>query len=121
MRFTPNVIEKHQHARMNESQQFVHRTRFGIPKSLIQKARDAGLALLYRPANTTSKLHYNTTSRYQTDGEWPSIILIFYDGTDFELRPLFFAYEDREQMVLLLVETNYGKIMEINSGKTFLL
>ena len=121
MRFTPNLIEKHQHTRMSESQQFVHRTRFGIPESLIQKARDAGLALLYRPANSKSKLHYNTTSRYQTDREWPSIILIFYDGTDFELHPLFFAYEDKEQMVLLMVETSYGKIMEINYGKIFLL
>ena len=48
---------------------------------------------------------YYTTSRYHTDGEWWSIILSFSDGTDFELRPLFFAYEDREQIVLLLVET----------------
>ena len=48
---------------------------------------------------------YYTTSRYHIDGEWWSIILSFSDGTDFELRPLFFAYEDREQIVLLLVET----------------
>ena len=32
-------------------------------------------------------------------------MLSFSDGTDFELCPLFFAYEDREQIVLLLVET----------------
>ena len=70
-----------------------------------QVERDAGLTLLHRPANTKSILHYDTTSRCQIDGEWPSIILSFSDGTDFELRPLFFAYEDREQIVLLLVET----------------
>ena len=39
------------------------------------------------------------------DGEWLSIMLSCSDGTGFELRPLFFAYEDREQIVLLLVET----------------
>ena len=68
-----------------------------------QVERDAGLALLHRPANTKSILHYNTTSRCHIDGEWPSIILSFSDGTDLELRPLFFAYEDREQIILLLV------------------
>ena len=70
-----------------------------------QVERDAGLALLHRPANTKSILHYNTISRCHIDGEWPSIILSFSDGTDLELCPLFFAYEDREQIILLLVET----------------
>ena len=69
-----------------------------------QVERDAGLTLLHRPANTKSMLHYDTTSRCQIDGEWPSIILSFSDGTDFELRPLFSANEDREQIVLLIVE-----------------
>ena len=67
--------------------------------------RDAGLALLHRPGNTKSILHHGTTSHCQSDGEWPSITLSFSDGTDFELRSLFFTYKDREQIVLLLVET----------------
>ena len=48
---------------------------------------------------------YDTTSHCHIDGEWLSIILSFSDGTDFELHPLFSTYEDREQIVLLLVET----------------
>ena len=67
--------------------------------------RDARLALLHRPANTKNALHYDTMSRCQIDGEWLSIILSFSDETDFELHPLFFTYEDRDQIVLLLVET----------------
>ena len=70
-----------------------------------QVERDAGLALLHRPDNTKSILCYDTPSHCQIDGEWLSIILSFSDGTDFVLCPLFFAYEDREQTVLLLVET----------------
>ena len=70
-----------------------------------QVERDAGLALLNKPNDVKTTLHYDTTSRCHIDGEWPSIILNFSDGRDFELRPIFFAYEDREQIVLLLVET----------------
>ena len=70
-----------------------------------QVERDAGLALLNKQDNVKSTLHYDTTSRCHIDGEWPSIILSFSDGRDFELRPIFFAYEDREQIALLIVET----------------
>ena len=48
-----------------------------------QVERDPGLALLHRPDNTKSTLHYDTTSHCQIDGEWLSIILSFFDGTDF--------------------------------------
>ena len=57
-----------------------------------QVERDAGLALLHKPANTKSILHFDTTSCCPFDGEWLLIILSFSDGTDFELHPLFFAY-----------------------------
>ena len=70
-----------------------------------QVERDAGLALMNKPEDIKSILHYDTTSRSCIDGGWPSIILNFSDGRDFVLRPVFFAYEDREQIVLLLVET----------------
>ena len=70
-----------------------------------QVERDAGLALLNKQNDVKSTLHYDTTSRCHIDGEWPSIILSFSDGRDFELRPIFFAYEDREQIALLVVET----------------
>ena len=50
-------------------------------------------------------LHYDTTFRNSIDGEWPAIILSFSDGRDFSLRPIFFAYEDRNQITQLLIET----------------
>ena len=34
-----------------------------------QVERDTGLALLLKPANTKSILHYDNTSRCQVDGE----------------------------------------------------
>ena len=61
--------------------------------------------MLDRPPNTKGILHYDTTSHCQINGEWPSTILSFSAGTDFELCSLFFACEDREQVVLLLVKT----------------
>ena len=39
------------------------------------------------------------------DGEWPSLILSLTDGLEYQLRPLFFAYKDRQQIYDLFVET----------------
>ena len=67
--------------------------------------RDAALALLAKVGPVKATLHYDTTSRNSIDGEWPSIISRFSDASEFVLRPMFFAYEDREQIVELLTET----------------
>ena len=67
--------------------------------------RDASTALLNKRTEVKSTLHYDTTSRNAIDGEWPSIITNFYDGDEYVLRPIFFAYGDREQITELLVET----------------
>ena len=53
----------------------------------------------------TSALHYDTTTRNTNDGEWPAIIPYFSKGDEYVLRPLLFAYEDRNQIEELLVET----------------
>ena len=50
-----------------------------------QVERDAGLALLHKPADVKSILQYDTTLHCQIDGKWPSIILSVSNGTDFEL------------------------------------
>ena len=60
---------------------------------------------LYRKTSSKSFIHFDTISRSSIDGEWPSIILRFSDGEEFRLRHLFFAYEDREQITELFVET----------------
>ena len=66
-----------------------------------QVERDAALALLAKVGPVKATLHYDTTSRNSIDGEWPSIISRFSDASEFVLRPMFFAYEDREQIVEL--------------------
>ena len=61
------------------------------------------------PNTSASKsiFHFDTTSRNNIDGEWPSIILRFTDPIklEYRLRPLFFAYEDRDQITRLFCET----------------
>ena len=79
-----------------------------------QVERDAALALLDKTAELKSTMHYDTTSRNAIDGEWPSIILIFSDGVEYVLRPLFFAYEDCEQITELFVET-YSRLADAAS------
>ena len=70
-----------------------------------QVERNAALALLTKVSPVKSTLHYGTTSRNSIDSEWSSIILHFSDGREFVLRPMFFAYEDREQIIELLIES----------------
>ena len=70
-----------------------------------QAERDAANKLLMKEAEIKCTLHYDTTSRNKIDGEWPAIIFGFSSGEEFVLRPLFFAYEDRQQIADLLVET----------------
>ena len=65
---------------------------------------DAAVALLDKNETVKVTLHYDTTSRNSIDGEWPSLILHFSDGQNFHLRPLFYAYEDRNQITNLIVE-----------------
>ena len=62
-------------------------------------------ALYKEEDEVKSFVHFDTTSRSSTDGDWPSIILRTSNGEEFRLRPLFFAFEDRDQITDLLVET----------------
>ena len=70
-----------------------------------QAERDGAIALWSKDENVKSTLHYDTTTRNTIDGEWPAIILYFSNGDEYSLRPLFFAYEDRNQIAELFVET----------------
>ena len=67
--------------------------------------RNAAIALYQKPENVKRIMHYDTTSRSSIDGEWSSIILKLSSGQVYQLRPLFFAYEDREQITNLFIET----------------
>ena len=61
-------------------------------------------------SDTRCTLHFDTTGRSRVDGEWPELILNFLSDDKmkckmFRLRALFFAYEDRAQIIKLIVET----------------
>ena len=78
-------------------------------KALRQKII-AAKALHSKKDTTAVTLHFDTTSRSRIDGEWPSLILNFKDDNPLESRmiplpPLYFAYENREQVISLVVET----------------
>ena len=60
--------------------------------------------------DTRCTLHFDTTGRSRVDGEWPALILNFLSSVKdkcqmIRLRAMFFAYEDRDQIVKLIVET----------------
>ena len=66
--------------------------------------RQAAIALLTKPDDVKTTFHFDTTSRSTIDGEW-ALLLIFSDNRRFSLRPIYFAYEDRENIVSLISET----------------
>ena len=76
-------------------------------KALAQKI--AAKALFSKKETIKMALHYDATSRSFIDGDWPSLIFNF-KGKDplkcrmTSLRPLFFGYEDREQIISLTVD-----------------
>ena len=70
----------------------------------------AGKALATVEDGTRVTLHFDTTGRSRVEGEWPALILNFINEDKskchmYRLRALFFAYEDREQIIKLFVET----------------
>ena len=78
-------------------------------KALVQEI-DAANALRNKDKDTKVTLHYDTTSRSRIPGEWPGLILNFLNKNPslckmFTLRALTFAYEDRNQIAKLVLET----------------
>ena len=70
----------------------------------------AAKALFSKKETTKVTLHYSTTSRSHIDGYSPLLIFNFKNKDPLEcqiisLHPLFFAYEDREQTISLIVES----------------
>ena len=82
---------------------------FKHKKALAQEIA-AAHAVVKKSESTKITLHYDSTSRSRIDGEWPCLILNFLDPDPskcqmISLRPLFFAFEDRQQITLLITET----------------
>ena len=81
----------------------------------IQIEKEAATALYNMPDDVKSTLHFDSTQRSKIDGDWPCLILIFTNNLRFSLRPLFFAYEDGENIVRLIVETYIRLALTITS------
>ena len=74
----------------------------------IQHKKEAATALYQIQPDTKVTLHFDTMSCSKIDGDCPCLILIFFDKCWFPLRSIFFAYEDRAQIICLTLETyNY--------------
>ena len=71
----------------------------------VEQEQKAAIALYNKPDDVKTTFHYDTTSRSTIDGEWPALLLIFSNNQRFSLRPIFFSYEDRENITSLIVET----------------
>ena len=70
-----------------------------------QEEIHAAVELATKTVSENVTFHYDTTSRNAIDGEWPSLILNFSTGERFNLRPVYFAYEDKENISNLVKET----------------
>ena len=81
----------------------------------IQTEKEAATTLYNMPDDVKSTFHFGSTQRSKIDGKWPCLILIFTNNLRFSLRPLFFAYEDRENIVRLIVETYIRLALTITS------
>ena len=71
---------------------------------------EAANALINKKPTTNVALHFDTTTRSRREGDRPCLILNFcsHDPNEckmISLRPLFFAFEDRDQIMSLIVET----------------
>ena len=88
-----------------------------------QNETEAGVMLLNKNSVDKATVHFDTTSRSNIDGDWPTIILRFSNNisnTEFRLRPILFAYEDREQITKLFIESfnRFADAVSISETKT---
>ena len=71
----------------------------------LEQERKAVVSLQNKPSDVKTTLHFDTTTRSTIDGDWPAIILIFSNNQRYNLRPILFSYEDRENIARIIVET----------------
>ena len=84
--------------------------------------RAAAMALYHKQPGAKATWHYDTTSRSSIDGDWPSLIIVIKNGdqySEFKLHAIYFAFENRDQIINLFVEslTRLSIIVSIAEGK----
>ena len=67
------------------------------------------------PDDAKSTLHFDSTQKSKIDGDWPCLILIFKNNLRFSLTLLFFAYEDRENIARLIIQTYIRLALTVTS------
>ena len=108
MKKKPRTAEDYQlYANVLPSEKLVNN--FKHKKGLTQEII-AAKAFFSKKETSKVILHYDTTSRSCTDGDWSSLIFNFKDKDPLEfqmisLRPLFFTCEDRERVISLIVKS----------------
>ena len=80
------------------------------------------MALYHKQPGSKATWHYDTTIRSSINGDWPSLILMITkcgQHSEFRLRPIYFAFENRDQIIDLFVEslTRLSVIVSISEGK----
>ena len=85
----------------------------------IQNEKDVALALKNMKTGDKCTLHFDSTQRSKIDGDWSSLILIFSRKRQFSLKSLFFAYEDKQNLVRLIVETYKCLALKLLVGEEF--
>ena len=78
---------------------------------VLERECDVAKALMNKKSNEKVILHFDSTTRNRTDGDWPSLILNIHPplkvSNKFTLQPLFFAFEYRQNISKLIVENLY--------------
>ena len=83
----------------------------------VQEEAEAANTLFNISESVKCTLRYDITPRCKIDGDWPSIMFSFSNNRIFVLRPLFFAFEDRAQIVKLPVETYKHLALLVDSNQ----
>ena len=83
----------------------------------VQEEAEAANTLFNISESVKCTLRYDITPRCKIDGDWPSIMFSFSNNRRFVLRPLFFAFEDRAQIVKLPVETYKHLALLVDSNQ----
>ena len=90
--------------------------------NIFKLERAVAMALYNKQSGSKAIWHYDTTSRSSIDGDWPSLILRIIKcatSSEFRLRPIYLAFENRDQIIDLFVESlnRLSLIISISEGK----
>ena len=85
----------------------------------LERECDVAEALMNKKLNEKVIVHFDSTNRSRVNGDWSSLILNICsppnDSNKFTLGPLFFAFEDRQNISKLIIETLYRLLVTVGT------